>query len=159
MLASNGQLRNLVLLYLLNAVKDLGVSLPLIFRRTAQMASDDIDYLSKTFADGNIDKANFESIVRGIFEVMKNEGLVEDIKITNLDTSNVELEVKGCEYLPLVRESRRDANGECPLCLVALAGAIASATIKDSISFNDVETTTDTDNRLCKIRIRYVSND
>lgn len=155
-MGGDGRLRNLLLYYLLRAVREMGVSLPLLLRRTAQMASNDIEYLSKEFFGGNINVGDFNAIADSILQIMKNEGLIEDFKINELGTSGIDLEIKGCEYLNLVSEARAKGEAECPLCLIALTGAIAAATIKDSVNFNEVITETDTNNKICKLKLSFV---
>ena len=149
-----GRLRNVILYYLVRAVRELGVNLPLLFRRISTLAGKEVDYWSKEFLQGKIDVNNFESIVNGIAEIMKNEGLVKDIKINRIDTNEVDLEVSGCEYLPMVEEARRKGEKECPLCLVALIGAMAAGA--GGVSINDVETHTDTNSGTCKVILRFV---
>lgn len=151
-----GRLRNLLLYYLLKAIREMGISLPLLLRRTAQMASNDIEYISNEFFGGNINTSDFKSIVESVLKVMKDEGLVEDIKVNELNTSKIDLEIKGCEYLHLVSEAREKGEAECPFCLVALAGAIATATIKDSVNFNEVVSKTDLDKKTCKLSLSFV---
>lgn len=148
------RLRNVILYYLVRAIRELGVSLPLLFRRVSTLAGKEVDYWSKTFLQGKIDVNNFESVVNGIAEIMKNEGLVKDIKIAKLGTDEVSMEVSGCEYLPMVSEARGKGEKECPLCLVALIGAMAAGA--GNVSVNDVETKTDLDSGTCKVTLRFV---
>ncbi|MHA1665361.1 MAG: hypothetical protein ACTSVW_05955 [Candidatus Njordarchaeales archaeon] len=147
------KLRSTTLYYLLSAIKELGVSLPLLFRRITELASNDIDYISKEFFNGKMRVENFEQLIQDIAQVLKQEGVIEDFKVTVTD-NNVDIEVINCSYLDMAEKGKSRGEPGCPICLISLAASIAS-TVAKGHSFNSTEYESDIPNRKCILKISY----
>ena len=148
-----GKLRSVILYYLLHAIRELGISMPLLFRRITETASKDIDYISKEFFGGAMHTENFEQLVRDFSEMLKREGLVEDI-VVNFGDEGVELDVIGCAYLDMAAKAKAEGRTGCPVCLISLAASIASTVAKNH-AFNLSEYESDVDNRKCKLKVSH----
>ena len=147
------KLKGTLMYYLFKSLRELGIEMPLLFRRFSTIASKDVDYLSKEFLNGKIDASNFEQTVKDLSEMMKKEGMVEDIEISQSD-STVELTVKGCTYLPMAEKAKMHGEKTCPLCLISLAVSIPAITSKE-MSFNIAEYETDLGSGICKLKITH----
>ena len=147
------KLRSTTLYYLLSAIKELGVSLPLLFRRITELASNDIDYISKEFFNGKMRVENFEQLIQDIAQVLKQEGVIEDFKVTVTD-NNVDIEAINCSYLDMAEKGKSRGEPGCPICLISLAASIAS-TVAKGHSFNSTEYESDIPNRKCILKISY----
>ena len=75
------KLRNIVLYYLLYAIKELGINLPLLFRRITETAAKDIEYISKEFYGGKMSVTDLSQAAKDWCNMLKQEKLVEDISI------------------------------------------------------------------------------
>ncbi|MGQ4892827.1 MAG: hypothetical protein ACP6IP_10130 [Candidatus Njordarchaeia archaeon] len=147
------KLKGTLMYYLFKSLRELGIEMPLLFRRFSVIASQDVDYLSKEFMNGKIDASNFEQTVKDLSEMLKKEGLVESIEISQSD-STVELTVKGCTYLAMAEKARMHGEKTCPLCLISLAVSIPAMTA-EGMSFNVTEYETDLENKVCKLKITH----
>ncbi len=147
------KLKGALLYYLFKSVRELGVDLNLLFRRFAVSASSDIDSISKEFFGGKIDTSNFEQMIEDLSNVMKNEGIVEDIKITK-NEDHVTLEVSNCSFLPMAEKAIQNGEKTCPLCLISLVVAIP-ATISKGYELNLAENEVDIENKRCVLKISH----
>ncbi|MHA1664224.1 MAG: hypothetical protein ACTSVW_00100 [Candidatus Njordarchaeales archaeon] len=150
------KLRNIILYYLLSAVKELGVNLPLLFRRISEHASKDIDYLSKEFFEGKMHVENFEQLIQDIAQTLKQEGVIEDFKVTVTD-NNVDIEAINCSYLDMAEKGKSRGEPGCPICLISLAASIASTVVKGH-SFNISKYESDVPNKKCQLKITYTTS-
>ena len=147
------RLRNIILYYLLHAIRELGINMPLLFRRITEIASKDIDYLSKEFFGGAMHIENFEELVKDLAQMLKREKCADDI-IASFGENEVNLEVLNCSYLDMAAKAKSEGHPGCPICLISLAASIASTVVR-GYSFNVSEYESDISNRRCKLKITY----
>ena len=147
-------MRNVILYYLLSSIKELGVDLPLLFRRISETASKDIDYISSEFFGGKVSKESFEQLVKDLSEILKKEGLVENINLT-FNEGEVTLEVDKCSYIDMAEKAQKHGGKSCPVCLIALTASIASTSLTGH-KLDAVDYETDLSSKKCKIKITYL---
>ncbi|MHA1590364.1 MAG: hypothetical protein ACTSVA_07155 [Candidatus Njordarchaeales archaeon] len=150
------KLRNIVLYYLLYAIKELGINLPLLFRRITETAAKDIEYISKEFYGGKMSVTDLSQAAKDWCNMLKQEKLVEDISIEFKD-NEIDMGVSGCSYLDVAIKAKSRGEKGCPVCLIALAASVA-ATAVSGISFNAVEYSTNIDEKKCLLKIFYTKS-
>ena len=147
------KLKGTLLYYLFKSINELGINLDLLFRRFSVIASRDVDYLSKQFFDGKLETENFEKMIENLANILKNEGVVEDIKISKSEDT-VTLEVINCSYLPMAEKAQMHGEKTCPLCIISLAVSIPAMLSKEA-EFNIAERETDLANKKCVLKITH----
>ncbi len=147
------KLKGTLLYYLFKSMGELGLDMNLLFRRLSVIASKDIDYISKEFFNGKINSENFEQTVSDLVQILKNEGLVEEVAITS-DDGVITLEVKGCTYLAMAEKAIQHGEKTCPLCLISLAVSLP-AMLANGEGFNLAERETDPSNKRCILKISH----
>ncbi len=145
------KLKGTLLYYLFKSINELGINLDLLFRRFSVIASRDVDYLSKEFFNGKLETENFDQMIEDLVNILKKEGLVEDIKISKSEDT-VTLEVINCSYLPMAEKALQHGEKTCPLCLISLAVSIPAMVTKGQ-EFNIAEHETDLQNKKCILKI------
>ena len=150
-----GRLRNIILYYLLNSLKELGINMNLLFRRVTETASKDIDFLSKEFFGGKINKENFEQLVKDLSQMLKEQGLAQDIK-ASFEGDVVNIEVIGCSYLDMASKAKAEGQPGCPVCLISLAASIA-ARIVSGHTFNITEYESDIGSKVCRLKVTHTA--
>ena len=156
-MSEGNKLRNILLYYLLSSIRELGISLPLLFRRVTETASKDVEYISKTFFGGNLQQVSLEQIFQDLAEMLKKEGLAEKIEV-KMGDSHMEMKVYNCRYLDMAKKGKEKGEEGCPICLMSIAASLA-ATLAKGISFNSVEYSSDTDNNVCDLRINFMKEE
>jgi len=156
-MSEGNRLRNILLYYLLSSIRELGISLPLLFRRVTETARKDIEYISKTFFEGNLQQASLEQIFQDLAGMLQKEGLAEKIEIKMGDT-HMEMKVYNCRYLDMAKRGKEKGEEGCPICLVSIAASLA-ATLTKGISFNSVEYSSDVNKNICDLRINFMKEE
>lgn len=147
------KVRNVLLYYLLSSVKELGISLPLVFRRITEKVKKDIDYISKEFFGSKLKTETLESIARDLADMLVREEIAEKIDL-NFDEGIISIAVHNCCYLSLAQTAKQHGEQGCPICLVALAASIAQSFTK-GIAFNEANYESDIENKKCIIKVTY----
>lgn len=150
------KLRSIILYYLFSSIRELGIDLPLLFRRITEVSGKDINYLSEEFFGGKIRVENFNQLIEDLVRILKQEKLMDDIEVKIVD-EEVNLLVKNCTYLDMAIKAKNFGENSCPLCLISLAASIASS-ITSGYSFNSVTYTTDVSKRECDLKISFTKS-
>ena len=147
-------MRNVLLYYLLSSIREIGINLPLLFRRITEKAKKDIDYISKEFFESKLKTESLESIAKDLADMLVREGIAEKIEL-NFGENVITIMVRNCCYLSLAQTARHHGESGCPICLVALAASIAQA-FASGITFNEANYESNIENKKCVIKVSYI---
>jgi len=147
------KVRNVLLYYLLSSVRELGISLPLIFRRITEKARKDLDYISQEFFESKLQTESLESIAKDLAKMLVQEEIAEKIDLS-FDENTISVIVHNCCYLSLAQTAKQHGENGCPICLVALVASIAQAFTK-GVTFNEASYETNLENKKCIIKVSY----
>jgi len=147
------KLRSTILFYLFHSIKEIGISLPLLFRRITETASRDIDYLSKEFFEGKLLTHDLKQLISDLIKIVKNEELANEATV-KYNENEVNIDIHNCKYLEVAKKAKKHGYSSCPICLMSLIASIASTVVKE-YDFNTTEYNTDLNNGVCHLKITY----
>jgi len=147
------KLKDIIVYYLLKTIKNVGISMPLLFRRMTDLMSKEIKKIEKILQLQPFSIANLDKLVHELVDLFVNENVADGINI-KIVPNEILIDVHNCSYLYMSEEVMNEER-KCPICLIALVASIAQTLVKD-IEFNTVEYIVDTENKKCKIKVSFI---
>jgi len=147
------KLKDVITYYLLKTIKNVGISMPLLFRRMTDIMSKEIHKIEKMLQIEPLSTTDLNNLVHELVNLFVKEKLAREIDV-KISSNEILIDVYDCNYLYMSEEEINEER-KCPICLIALTASIAQTLIKD-IEFNFVEYNIDPRNRKCEIRVSFI---